>query len=469
MQIPINEIYVPRRIRDVDENAVEELKVSIEQYGLLSPITITPADGLKPPFKYTLVCGAHRFRAWCLSLCGEDIEARILPQTTVPTLLAFAELEENIRRKDLTWQELCLGAGKLFYKLLKADPAFTAKRFSEMLQQDEALTSHQLQIYDACNEYPHILLEDTINRAKERLRIARVAELAKEKLRRQQEMRLSKQEVNKSFDGPGDMPICYDSPPDIYCPLVAPAGSFSPILSSALDLLQNLDDDSVDLCVTDPPFFITIQDGRHRRSLGEGAIYDPKQKDKPNDMYTVLAPCIPHFARVLKPGCHCYMFFPIERLTELRQMFEAVGFLVNTVPLIWVRQGVGAAANQPYYLPGSQYQAILMGFAPGERRRLQKLGQSNVLLYNAIPPQHKTHPLEVPMFVYSDLVARSACPGDIMIDPFCGTGNSIVAGIKSYCKVLAAELREDYRNLATLKAQEAEAWLRDIGKGTQND
>lgn len=467
MQIPINEIYVPQRIRDVDQEAVEGLRVSMEQYGLLSPITVTRSDGLKLPLKYTLICGAHRFRAWCLSSYGEEfvagcIEAHILPQTTAPALLAFIELEENIRRKNLTWQELCLGAGKLFYKLLEADPAFTAKHFSEMLQQHETLTSHQLRIYDATNEYPYILLEDTINRALERLRIARVAELAKEKLRRQQEKRAKENTEYNAWN----RAYTEESDSSVGDELVTLAGSFAPIFPSALDLLQSLDDDSVDLVVTDPPFFIAIQDGRHRRSLGEGAIYAPEQQDKPEDMYAVLTPCIPHFARVLKPGCHIYMFFPIERLAELRQLFETVGFLVNKVPLIWVRQSTGTAANQPYYLPSSQYQAILMAFAPGERRRLQKFGLSNVLLYNAIPPQHKTHPLEIPWFVYSDLISRSACPGDTMIDPFCGTGNSIVAGIKSYCKILTAELREDYRNLATLKAQEAEAWLRDSG-GTQ--
>lgn len=463
MQIPISEIYVPQRIRGVDEDAVEEMKVSIEQYGLLSPITIARADGLKPPLKYTLVCGAHRLSAWTqlfdagsVSPC---IEAHILPQTNAPTQLAFVELEENIRRKNLAWYELCLGVGKLYFDLLKADPVFPAKRLSEMLQQNQRLTSHQLQLYDARNEYPHVMLEDTINRAIERLRLAQVAELAKEKLRRQREKRTKEDTEYNAWNQAG-----IKEPESSDDPLRAcPAGSFAPIFPSALDLLQALDDNSVDLCATDPPFFITIQNGRHRRSLGEGAIYSPEQKDKPEDMYKILAPCIPHLARVLKPGCHIYMFFPIERLAEFRRLFESVGFLVNTVPLIWVRQGVGAAANQPYYLPGSQYQAILMAFAPGERRRLQKQGQSNVLLYDAIPPQHKTHPLEIPMFVYSDLIARSACPGDTMIDPFCGTGNSIVAGIKSYCKVLAAELREDYRNLATLKAQEAEAWLRDAG------
>lgn len=84
-----------------------DLKKSILNIGLLNPIIIEQdsSDGL-----FYLIAGERRFTAWselyAEGKVSEDIPCRVLSSLS-PFDKHLIELEENIKRKDLTWQEYC--------------------------------------------------------------------------------------------------------------------------------------------------------------------------------------------------------------------------------------------------------------------------------------------------------------------------------------------------------------------------
>lgn len=98
--IPLASIFVPDRLRKVEDEQAAALAISIRVQGLINPITVrsTPAKnhGGTP---FTLITGAHRFRAFEI-LGAVEIEAIVVKADTEDALLL--EMSENLFRNDLS-------------------------------------------------------------------------------------------------------------------------------------------------------------------------------------------------------------------------------------------------------------------------------------------------------------------------------------------------------------------------------
>ena len=126
VELPVSEIhpnpYQPRR--DVDPVALEELKSSIQQAGLLQPVVVRP---LPNGGGFELIAGERRLRA-CQALGWERIPAvkREVDDRTVLTLA----LIENLRRDDLSPVDEARGYERLIqeFSLTQQDVAAAVGR-----------------------------------------------------------------------------------------------------------------------------------------------------------------------------------------------------------------------------------------------------------------------------------------------------------------------------------------------------
>ena len=126
VELPVSEIhpnpYQPRR--DVDPVALEELKSSIQQAGLLQPVVVRP---LPNGGGFELIAGERRLRA-CQALGWERIPAvkREVDDRTVLTLA----LIENLQRDDLSPVDEARGYERLIqeFSLTQQDVAAAVGR-----------------------------------------------------------------------------------------------------------------------------------------------------------------------------------------------------------------------------------------------------------------------------------------------------------------------------------------------------
>jgi len=102
MLIKIEAIEVNDGRREVNTDKVKELADSIEQIGLINPITVRP-DYSGVFKKYVLVAGMHRLEA--LKLLGRD---EILANSISGTFaeLELIEIDENLIRNELSYSEI---------------------------------------------------------------------------------------------------------------------------------------------------------------------------------------------------------------------------------------------------------------------------------------------------------------------------------------------------------------------------
>src|ERR1700751_3746200 len=98
--LPIAEIVVARDARQRTHLETEDLQRSIAQIGLINPIVVR----LDEQGRHILVAGERRLTA-CRALQWEEIPVHFAHELT-PIQASIIELEENIKRKDLPWQDL---------------------------------------------------------------------------------------------------------------------------------------------------------------------------------------------------------------------------------------------------------------------------------------------------------------------------------------------------------------------------
>lgn len=126
VELPVKDIRMnplqPRR--EVDPTALEELKSSIQQAGLLQPVVVRPSPGGSG---FELIAGERRLRA-CQALGWEKIPAvrRDVDDRTVLTLA----LIENLQRDDLSPVDEARGYERLIaeFELTQQDVAIAVGR-----------------------------------------------------------------------------------------------------------------------------------------------------------------------------------------------------------------------------------------------------------------------------------------------------------------------------------------------------
>ena len=144
--VPIEDISrspnQPRKI--FEESELKELADSIEEVGLLQPITVRKLDNLK----YELIAGERRLRAH--QLLGKSvIEAIIVDANNEEASLLT--LAENLKRQDLTDYEDFVGLSALDEKL---------KKNKQRLANSLGLNREDMYKYLAYEKLPQVILND---------------------------------------------------------------------------------------------------------------------------------------------------------------------------------------------------------------------------------------------------------------------------------------------------------------------
>jgi site-specific DNA-methyltransferase (adenine-specific) len=190
----------------------------------------------------------------------------------------------------------------------------------------------------------------------------------------------------------------------------------------ALEYLQTLPDESVDLIVTDPPY----ESLEKWRKVGTTTRLK-HSKGSSNDWFHVfpndrLEAMLTEFQRVMKKNSHLYIHCDETTRDVMRPMFDRVG-LKFWKSLVWGKVSIGMG-----YHWRATYEFIL--FAEKGKRNLNNKGLPDIFTIKRLKgPQY--YPTQKPLELVRMLVENSSKPGDIVMDPFMGAGTVGVAALKT--------------------------------------
>lgn len=216
-------------------------------------------------------------------------------------------------------------------------------------------------------------------------------------------------------------------------------GKYKLFLGDCLEQMKKIPDEKVDLVCTDPPYK-KVQGGctNHAVKLS-GATQEDLSKGKFfQENIIKFEEWIPECYRVLKGGTHCYIMCDDRNLGKILNVGEQAGFKLLNI-LTWKKT---RHTPNRYYLKNSEF--IIM-FRKGKARNINHMGTFQVLEFANV--ESKAHPAEKPFDLIACLVENSSNAGEIVLDPFMGSGVCGEVCVKTNRKFVGIELDEKYFNL----------------------
>jgi site-specific DNA-methyltransferase (adenine-specific) len=234
-------------------------------------------------------------------------------------------------------------------------------------------------------------------------------------------------------------------PTDMSEPSVPVAGVpvFDLSLLDAVEWLRGLQNESVDLLVTDPAY----ESLEKHRAVGTTTRLK-HSKASSNDWFKVFpnsrfAELFAEAFRVLRPDTHFYLFCDAETMFVAKPDAEKAGFRFWK-PLVWDKRTIGMG-----YHYRARYELILF-FEKG-KRRLNDLGVADVI---TAPRIRGGYPAEKPPEVSEVLVGQSSEPGEVVADPFMGSGSVGVAALRLGRRFVGNDINPDAVQLANQRLLE---------------
>jgi DNA modification methylase len=210
------------------------------------------------------------------------------------------------------------------------------------------------------------------------------------------------------------------------------------------DVLPKLAHESVDLLLTDPPYGVSYV-GRFRQQMFSPIVGD----DGSLPIYEILAQCL----RVLRSHRHAYCF----GLTSWGDLPMSGG-----TELIWDKGMTGLGDLSLPWGPG--HERILFGVLvrssenrdKGKSRLAARLRRGSVLRYDRLNSTAvQRHPTEKPVGLLRELIESSSCLGELVLDPFMGSGSALEAARLEGRRAIGIEVEEKYCEIAAKRlAQE---------------
>ena len=230
-----------------------------------------------------------------------------------------------------------------------------------------------------------------------------------------------------------------------------------------LEIMKAIPDNSIDLVATDCPYKIVSggcrkipKDGERETSgILTSRHKDNKRTDWVDDVRTgkmfanndiEFKDWLPDVYRVLKDKAHCYIMVNSRNLAELQKQAELAGFKFQNL-LVWDK---GNVTPNRYYMQG--FECILM-LRKGGAKNINNLGSSNILKVPNIIG-NKTHPTEKPIDLMRILIENSTQPNEIVLDPFMGSGSTMIACLNTNRKGIGIELDKHYFDIASKRINE---------------
>lgn len=194
--------------------------------------------------------------------------------------------------------------------------------------------------------------------------------------------------------------------------------SFALTHADAVEWLSTLAGESVDLVVTDPAY----ESLEKHRAVGTTTRLK-RSKASSNDWFQIFPNArfpdlFGELYRVLRKDSHLYLFCDAETMFVAKPIAESAGFKFWK-PLVFDKVHIGMG-----YHYRSRYELILF-FEKG-KRKLSDLSIPDIL---RAPRIRGGYPAEKPSQISEVLVRQSSEPGDLVIDPFFGSGSVGLAAV----------------------------------------
>lgn len=224
--------------------------------------------------------------------------------------------------------------------------------------------------------------------------------------------------------------------------------------ADCMDILPQLPEGCVDLCLTDPPYGIDYQSAR-RTDRGQ---WKPKIL---NDKEPFIDWIGPVYTPIKQGGrLVCFDRWDVEDI--FRQAIVSAGFTVKS-QLIWDKVVHGMGDLKGEFAPCHE-NAL---YATKGRYEFSGLRPKTILRHMRVMPELLIHPNEKPVSLAVEIIQRLTVKGELVVDLFAGSGFVAVACLRQSRKWLAVEMDEGYcqKIVSRIQAEQKGITVKELKRG----
>jgi DNA modification methylase len=414
---PLDKIKVEDRQRKVFvPKPIEDLAESIATKGLLHPIVLNPNDD----DTYTLVAGERRLRAiQQLHEVGAQFQCNgtLIQPDHAPFILVTdldevgrkeAELEENILREDLTWQERNDAIAELHRLRERENPeqsrGDTARELAERTDIPRPTAYRAVQ---------NAMILDNFKEDEEVQRARTESEAVK----------IATRKLEEEFRAATHHPT-------------PKRGSYACIQGDCREILGTLKPGMHHAIIADPPY------GMGADEFGDAAQNKHHYQDDTAYALDIAEAIFSEGHRVTREHAALLMFCDIDVFPTLKRLAETHGWAPWRTPIVWSKGAMGHAPD-PNRGPKRTHELILYA-RKGDMR--VKAAFSDVI---TVPPEkERYHAAQKPVALYKYLLSQFLYESDHVLDPCCGAGTIFYAAEELKLRALGIEENERFFKLS---------------------
>lgn len=394
LRLPISDITIPENRQRLglgeDEKKAqqnfEELKQSISNHGLLNPIRLTKTNELIAGFRRVEAHKALGLTHIFATIDGDkDLD---------PLQRELQELDENVQRFDLSWQEKQRAIARIDSIRTQFDPNWTQSKTAAVVGTTQGKVSDANMLTRMMDIFPEIAQAKTKKQA---------LSIAKSKAK----IHIRKAEVKAN--------------PEAYKSIIEKVR-----LGKAEEIIAQLPAGFCHHHLTDGPFGIDY-DKQQAGVEGGHEAYD----DSPEAYRTRTAIMAPHLYRTLKDSGFLIWFLGHDHLEWTQEIFRAAGFTVDPIPLLWDRSEGRSFTRRPDRWFGKAYDIALHCIKGNPEMVVRGRSAGNVFRFKPVSSSDKDHIVERPIELYAEIIKCISVEGEKICDWFAGSG-----AVSAACAIL---------------------------------
>jgi len=407
-QILMTSVVIGERQR-TELGDIKEMAESLERNGLLHPIVLEDSTNV-------LLAGERRFRAaeslgWEMIACTFKSDLNEADRKSI-------ELEENIKRKDLTWQERA-DALLQYHELLGEDKEATAKATGYSIPSIEKNIRAAIEIRDGDEKVaaaPHLGAADRVVTLKNKRALdAALADLTS----------------GKTLADPDETIVCTDF----------------------LEWAAHWKGRKFNLIHCDFPYGIG-----HDKSEQGGSKHMGAYEDSEETYWKLCSGLCDHADRILQSSAHMLFWFSMNYYCETLRFFSNRGWRVQPYPLIWHKSDSKGIIPDVERGPRRVYETCLL-MSRGDRRIIGPVDN-----HVGFPTTKEHHISEKPVPVICHFMKMLVDETTEALDPTAGSGNALIAADYMGAKrVLGLELNPEYAKIANVNYRSYNRESKDFG------
>lgn len=379
---------------------MEGLVNSFKKFGQLTPIIVD---------NKTLIAGFRRLTAakqlgWTQIWVAQRESMSKLEQKEV-------ELEENIQREQMTWQEKVKAVAQLDSLKKQLDPNWSQLMTAEVAGMERQRVNEAVRLAQMLEIFPELQDAKSIHQARS-WALAKVAGVTR---------------VKEVKDNPAD---------------------FGPLeeriqLGDSVELIKQIPAGSFHFILTDPPFGIDYDNRKAGTDQAVTAYKDDKES------YERILGMAPDLYRVLRDNGWLVWFLGPTWYERAKLAFREVGFTVDEIPIIWDRSDGRCYTARPdrYFARGYD---MALHCLKGEPQVIQR-NKPNIIRVSPVASDERDALVERPVELYQELIRRLTVEGEIVADFFTGSGSVLAAAASLKRGYFGIELDPARRSLAMKK------------------